>query len=141
MPIVVDASVAVSWCLPDESSDYARQVLLALRNGETGSVPPLWPVEVVNALVVAKRRARMSENDMDRAMVLLGSMGIRPVHMDLSETLTEVRRLAETNSLTAYDASYVHLALREDAALATLDERLRAAARSAGCRVFEPAAP
>lgn len=139
MAIVVDASVAISWCVPDESNDYARQVLLTLRRGETGCVPPLWPVEVANVLVIAKRRARISEDELDRATELLRRTRIRSLQVDLAETLTEVRQLAEANSLTAYDASYLHLALREGAALATLDDRLRAAARAAGCRVFEPA--
>ncbi len=139
MPIVVDASVAISWCMPDESSDYARQVLLNLRGGEAGSVPPVWPVEVVNALLVAKRRARIADDDLNRAAILLGSIGIQSAEVELADTLTDVRRIAEEHSLSAYDASYLHLALSEDAALATLDERLRAAARTAGCRVFEPA--
>lgn len=139
MPMVVDASVAISWCLPDESNDYARQALLALRGGEAGIVPQLWPTEVANALVIAKRRGRISEPDVNRAASLLGGLGVQLMQIELTASLGEVRQLAEATALTAYDASYVHLAIRENAALATLDERLRVAAAAAGCRVFEPA--
>jgi predicted nucleic acid-binding protein len=40
--------------------------------------------------------------------------------------------LAEQYALTAYDAAYLELALRERLPLATLDAQLRAAASSAG---------
>jgi predicted nucleic acid-binding protein len=44
--------------------------------------------------------------------------------------------LARTYALTAYDATYLELALRRSAVLATFDRKLAAAARSAGVRVF-----
>jgi predicted nucleic acid-binding protein len=44
--------------------------------------------------------------------------------------------LAEELQLTAYDAAYLELALRQEAPLATLDDRLRRAAREAGVTLF-----
>ena len=40
------------------------------------------------------------------------------------------------NKLTAYDATYLELAIRRAATLATFDRKLAAAARNAGVRVL-----
>ena len=50
--IVIDASVALAWCFPDEASGYADAALAALE-GRTVIVPALWPIEIANALAVA----------------------------------------------------------------------------------------
>jgi predicted nucleic acid-binding protein len=44
--------------------------------------------------------------------------------------------LARTYKLTAYDATYLELAMRRAATLATFDVKLADAARAAGVRVF-----
>jgi predicted nucleic acid-binding protein len=44
--------------------------------------------------------------------------------------------LARSHALTAYDASYLELALRLGAGLATFDRKLAVAARSVGVPVF-----
>jgi predicted nucleic acid-binding protein len=44
----------------------------------------------------------------------------------------DVLDLARSEGLSSYDASYLDLAIREHAALATLDERLRQAANLRG---------
>lgn len=140
MALVIDASVALTFCFTDEASDYADEVLASLADQEA-IAPPIWPLEATNGLVVAHRRGRLPADDFARASAMLRSLRVRVVSFGFDEVLASVFALAQTHSLTAYDASYLHLALREGAPLATLDERLRAAARSAGCRVFEPADP
>jgi predicted nucleic acid-binding protein len=45
--IVIDASVALAWCFPDEASDYADEILVALE-GHSIVVPTLWPIEITN---------------------------------------------------------------------------------------------
>jgi hypothetical protein len=49
MPLVVDASVALAWALPDESSDYADAVLTVV-DREGLRVPELWAREIANGL-------------------------------------------------------------------------------------------
>ena len=56
--IVIDASVALAWCFPDEASDYADGVLVAL-DGRTAMVPAIWSAEITNALLVGERRKRI----------------------------------------------------------------------------------
>jgi hypothetical protein len=49
MALVVDASIALAWALPDESSTYADAVLAVVeRDGVR--VPSLWAREVANGL-------------------------------------------------------------------------------------------
>jgi hypothetical protein len=51
----VDASLALAWALPDESSAYADKVL-AVVEAEGLRVPELWAREVANGLAVAYLR-------------------------------------------------------------------------------------
>lgn len=49
-----------------------------------------------------------------------------------------VVELSLAHELTAYDASYLELAIRRNARLATLDKALIAAAETAGVLLFNP---
>jgi hypothetical protein len=53
--IVVDASVTLSWCFPDEQAPASLSVLDRLRAGEQGLVPAFWAVEVLTTLLVGER--------------------------------------------------------------------------------------
>jgi predicted nucleic acid-binding protein len=50
--------------------------------------------------------------------------------------LGDIYSLARTYRLSAYDAAYLELAMREGVVLATLDESLSAAAAKAGVSIF-----
>jgi len=54
----------------------------------------------------------------------------------LAESVNNIVPLAREHALSASDAAYLDLALRHDAPLATLDDRLRKAARKAGIEPF-----
>lgn len=133
--LAVDASIAMSWCFPDEADGYAYAVLDAL-TGSTAMAPSLWPVEIANALAMGERRKRITRSDTTRFLALIAGL---PIDID-SETsaraLDYVLPLARAFSLTAYDATYLDLAMREGLTLATLDVDLRKAARKAGVRIF-----
>ena len=62
MPLVVDASVALAWALPDESSAYADAVLAVVERDGLW-VPELWASEIANGLAVAYRRQRITPAD------------------------------------------------------------------------------
>jgi len=57
---VIDNSVVMSWCFKDETNQYADAVLDRLLES-TAFVPSIWPLEVVNVLLVAERKKRLSE--------------------------------------------------------------------------------
>ena len=54
-----------------------------------------------------------------------------------AEHLNGVLPIAREYKLSAYDAAYLELAIRHGAPLATLDAKLRKAARKAGTAIFE----
>lgn len=58
MEIVVDASVAAAWFLPDEQNDAADQVLAALQ-GSPARAPSLFWFEVRSLFVMAEKRGRL----------------------------------------------------------------------------------
>jgi predicted nucleic acid-binding protein len=118
----------MSWWFEDEASMYADKVLEALEEDQA-VVPAIWPLEVVNVLLVAERKRRLSKADTVRLLVLLRSLPIR-VEMETSERIMgEILALARETGLSSYDASYLDLAMRRNLPIATLDKGLRRALR------------
>jgi predicted nucleic acid-binding protein len=132
---VLDCSVTMSWCFESEGDDYARAVLGALAEGGA-VVPPLWPLEVANVLLVAERRRRVTRADAARFLGLLAELPLAIAPPVAVEDMGALIGLGREHALSAYDAAYLHLALREHLPLATRDRGLRAAARSAGVAPF-----
>jgi hypothetical protein len=58
--IVIDASLTLSWCFPDEQTAMSMHVLDRLRSGERALVPAFWPLEVLNTLLVGERKGRIT---------------------------------------------------------------------------------
>ena len=135
MTIVVDASVAVSWCFPDEDDVYATRVRDLLKEVDAVA-PAIWAVEIANAMVNGHRRARIDDADLVRAVEVLGDLPIAEAPISVAEAIGAVARIAIGSGLSSYDASYVYLAMREGVPLATLDAKLRAAAEAVGCEVL-----
>lgn len=133
--LVLDASITMTWCYPDEHSSFAFKVLDALEH-RRAIVPSLWAVEVANALIVGERRSRLSASDISRFFELLQGLSIETDTQTASRALSDTLQLARTYRLSAYDAAYLELAMREGFVLATLDERLKDAAKKAGVEVF-----
>jgi predicted nucleic acid-binding protein len=133
--IVIDASVALAWCFPDEASNYADSVLLALED-QVAAVPAIWAVEVTNALAMGERRKRLRQPEVARFAELLKGLNIFQEVRQVIDALSHVFPLAQRYKLSAYDASYLDLAVRREMPLATLDSGLRAASRSAGVEIF-----
>ncbi|HEA68279.1 MAG TPA: PIN domain-containing protein [Desulfobacterales bacterium] len=124
---VVDNSIIMSWCFKDETNDYAEIVLSRLTEA-TAVVPSIWPLEVVNVLLVAERQKRLSESDSVRFITLLSQLPI-VVEYERPEMMKELLSLARANGLSSYDASYLDLAMRNGFPIATLDNKLINAAK------------
>jgi len=134
--IVIDASVALAWCFPDEASEYADGVLVAL-DGRTAMVPAIWPVEVANALLVGERRKRIRQPEVRRFLDLLKGLSILEDGQPFADTVSNILPLAREHDLSAYDAAYLDVAVRHGAPLATLDAALQKACRAAGVKIFK----
>jgi len=135
--LVIDASLALAWCFDDEMDDYADGVLGSLRD-RRGVAPGIWPLEVANAMLMAERRGRLDEGDTHEIVALVRALPIVVVPDPPGRSTTAVMDLARTHRLTAYDATYLDLAIRERLPIATLDSRLRTAAQDAGVLLYEP---
>lgn len=136
MPFVIDASVALSWCFRDENSEYAARILRRLAD-DTATVPAIWPLEVANGLLVAQRRARLDDAELGRVRELLVDLPIMVSEVGLDEALGSVAALARAQGLSAYDASYLDVAVREGLPLASQDARLIDAAVHVGVALVE----
>lgn len=127
--IVVDASLMVAWLLQEDDIRIAPDIYESLPELDI-IVPPHWPVEVANALLTSVRRRRLVIEDIE---TILESLSIFRISFDETLTIDQMSVLtlfAASQNLTVYDASYVHLALEENVALATLDTAMRVAAQS-----------
>jgi len=94
-------------------------------------------VEIANSLLMAIPRGRISA---EKAARFFQDLLALPIHVEPENgqnAFIGVFALATQYRLTAYDAAYLDLAIREGLALATLDEDLRRAASLAGVSLME----
>lgn len=110
------------------------------RVSETGaSVPQLWPIEALNTLLVAERRGRIDAHERFRLTEFLEQLPVAIDDDTASRLWRATSQLALTHRLTAYDATYLELALRLGQPLATNDRELSQAAIRAGVAVLPTA--
>ncbi len=134
---VLDASVALRWLLDDPASPYAERVKQLLIKGARATVPAMWHLEMSNGLAGAERRSIISPANIDQALLHIEQIVSQRV--DTSSAFVSARQslaTARAFKLSADDAVYLDLARHERLPLATLDERLRAAAAPAGVELL-----
>lgn len=141
MSFVLDASVALSWLFERERGEERSRADAALErlSAEEAVVPALWHAEIVNALVVAQRRGVLSEAGISQYLTRLSELPITTDETPPSARREAILGLARDHGLSAYDATYLDLALRNRSALATFDAELASAMRETGGEVFEDA--
>jgi predicted nucleic acid-binding protein len=124
--VVVDASVAVKWCLPsvrEELVAEAEELLESSRRDQVRFlVPDLFWVEVANALWKAVRRNEISPNNAAAAMSFLRDLDVAT--LPSIDIVPQALDLAISHGRTVYDSLYVALAVQSKSSLITADERL-----------------
>ena len=138
MKLVWDASIALAWLFKREKQDEAACAdrALVIMEQAGASVPPLWHAEVANALLVGERRRVITAA---QTIDYLNRLSLLPILTDDASPASRrdpVMSLAREHGLSAYDATYLDLALRTNSALATFDGELADAMRRAGGKVF-----
>ena len=130
---VLDNTVTMAWCFTDEATEFTETLLSRLSNlTDSAIVPALWLYEVVNVTGLAVRKGRITE---EKARGFLESLSDLPIDVEnptRTQMFASVRALAGQYRLTAYDASYLELALRHKLPIAAFDNALAKAARTAG---------
>jgi predicted nucleic acid-binding protein len=134
---VLDCSVTMAWCFDDEATSYTNSIRDSLADVRA-VVPSLWPLEVANATIVGERRKRLDEARSQRFIVLLEALPIKVDDETSTRAFGDIIHLARAYQLSAYDATYLELAIRRGLPLACLDGKLKAAAASAGVVLFSP---
>lgn len=127
---MLDASIACSWCFPNDPSENTElsRYALALLGSSNAVVPELWAFEIANILTKAIRRQRITA---DQASNFISILKRLPIQTESGRFLDNATLYAEAigSGLTAYDAAYLDLAKRRRIALATSDVDLANAAR------------
>ena len=134
MAFVLDASLAASWFLPDEQSDASERLIVQLATSG-GLVPSLFWFEIRNLFIMAQRRRRLAPGVALAAIQQLRALPLSDGGNVADSTIIDI---ALRHGLSGYDASYVALAKTSVMPLATLDQKMAAAARSEGIAIVGP---
>lgn len=132
---ILDCSVTMAWCFADEKSDFASAARDALSEW-SAIVPNHWPLEVANVLAIAERRNRINESSILHFIDILDRLPIAIDPWTTDKALNDILSLVRRHQLSAYDAAYLELAMRQGAPLASLDERLNEVAVGLGVTLF-----
>ena len=138
MSFVLDNSVTMRWFFGDgrpQELAYAGAVLDAMKKA-SAHVPVTWGLEVANVIARAESRALVTEARSGAFLEMLEGVDIVVDGATFAHALSDTLQLARRYKLSAYDASYLELALRSGLPLATLDDDLQKAARKAGVKRF-----
>jgi predicted nucleic acid-binding protein len=117
--MVVDASVAVKWVVPEIGSDAASDLL-----GRELWAPSLWLAEAANALRMKSARGEITENEARRRAQDLADAPIETVELPI--LLPSAMRMAGELGHSIYDCFYLAAALLRDMTLVTADRRFAA---------------
>jgi predicted nucleic acid-binding protein len=131
LSFVLDGSVALANAFADERTPETNAAMDRAA-AERAPVPPIWRLEIANGLLAGARRGRMSRQTMADVLAEFTRMDLAIDPDCDAHAWSATVRLSEKHALTAYDASYLELALRRPLPLATLDAALARAARAEG---------
>ncbi len=135
---VLDASVVLTWCFPDENAALARHVADKFKQGDAALAPSFWPHEVLNALLVAEKRRRLSNELMHVFLDDLAALPVELKQFSAETVFDRIQLLSRKHGLTAYDAAYLDLTLESGLPLATLDEDLIRACKKEHVALLRP---
>ena len=117
--VVVDASVAVKWLLPEVHSEAARRIL---RSRQELLAPDLIWAEVGNAVWKKCRQAEITDEE---ARGILQDFKRFPLHTQTSKALlSPAWAFATQFAISVYDSLYLALAVSSDCRLVTADRIL-----------------
>lgn len=125
-PVVVDASVAVKWYLPEEGSDEARRIRDdSEKAGARLLFPDLLHIEFANAIWAQKNLSPQEKKRIVGHFIRVPFEMVRPD----AELVNDAMDLALELRATVYDSLYLALALRVKGTCITADSDF---ARKAG---------
>ena len=138
MSLVLDASMALAWQFKrvDPAEAIVAEQALDQLSSVQATVPAIWYSEVASGVLRAERQGVILPDQSAYYLTELAQADIVLDEQSPHARQSAVLSLARTYGLTAYDATYLELALRTGRELATFDRQLALAVRKAGGRVF-----
>lgn len=131
MILVVDASVAAMWFLPERHSQNAA--LLLAREYDLVA-PDIIRMEVGSALLKAMKRNEITPEDAVEALQGLSAAALRI--FPAADHVDRAFQIAERHGGSLYDAIYISLARSMDAPVVTNDGQLAMVAKAARVRAM-----
>ena len=125
--IVVDSSYALALAMPDEQRPASMPAVVEADL----AAPFIWPLEIANALRTNLRRGRLTVEHVDALLQRIAGLRVDvvgPAHSHPQQYFDA----AQEHDLTPYDATYITMAVRFSAALATRDRALATVAERLG---------
>lgn len=124
--VVVDASVAAKWVLPERGETLVEEAMQLLADYEAAKirfiVPDLFWAEMANVLWKSARVGRISRTSAEAALAAVQRIDFSSIS---AESLIEFAfGIANAFDRTVYDSLYVALALKAKAQFITADRRL-----------------
>jgi predicted nucleic acid-binding protein len=135
MAQVIDASIAIAWCVPSQSTPASVSALKSTF-ADGGYVPAQFWFEVLHGLARSERRGAVLRAEVDEFVGLLSKLSLKIDTAYDNAAMVRLHVMARHHALSIYDASYLELALRVGLPLATRDAALARAARAAGVALF-----
>jgi len=120
--LVVDASVAVKWILPEDGHEKARQVQEKYQDEEVDLIAPYLVIaEIANVLWKRQRRGDLNAPAVRHCF--LQFLRDCPALLDSAEVSTSALGLAMAHDRPFYDCLYLAWALDQRCDLLTADEK------------------
>jgi predicted nucleic acid-binding protein len=133
--VVIDASLAVMWAVPENYSVQALRLAETWGEEETRLLAPcLLLTEVTNALFKRIVRKEMNLTKVLEALEVILAFGIE-IHEEAGLHALAIELSLQLGQPATYDAHYLALALMQDCPLWTGDRRFYQAAKKSFSRV------
>lgn len=126
--LIVDAPIVLMAVIGDSLDPLVETALEEIAKGDVAA-PTIWWAEIRNALVMMERKRRISELDVEQALIVLSAL---PVSLDATPQSEALTGLMRRYNLSISDAFYLELAARRQSPVATQDPRLARAAAAEG---------
>ncbi len=124
---VLDASLTMEWFSSGASANAVAK--RGLFEDRVAVVPHLWRFEVMNVLATWRRRGDISSAQGTRILNSALTLPFAVIDEGNAEAVVE---LANAHGLSAYDATYLRVAIVTGEPLASLDQKLINAAGKEG---------
>lgn len=134
-PLVIDASVAISWLYPSQTTENTELLKEDLRLGAYYCAPDVLRYEVAYVLWRDVKRQYYSRADALKLWEILLDLPIQ-YRKSTAQNYSGLLALGLKHAISTYDAAYIQLAEETGAVLATRDKAMERAAKRLGLDTF-----